>query len=438
MKIKIIYFFSGFILLFNLYFFMIPLGFLVYDLNDAGLANGQIPRFTYRWHQNISKGFATWAKNRITSKKALSANTVSSTEWPMFSAAYFLWSTETLQQQWEKDPSLSAIAPKIYAKSAIKQAVELIIDPNNAAWVKLYWGENYLYHENVFYRMLLMAGLTSYQQLTGDTQYQLLLKKQINSLAQELDASPYGLLDDYPDACYPVDILPAIAIIQRADKLLGMDHSLFIKRSIRAFQEGRLDKETKLPAYIADSKTGQALDVARGVGLSYMLIWAPELWAEQSELWYQRYQKLFWKQGEIISGVKELATLDLTESWFVEVDSGPVIFGYGTAASAFGIGAARANNQFEQAYPLATEALVAAWPLADGTLLIPRLLSNLSDAPYLGETALLFNMTRMPVINKTQMTKEALPPFVWLFLLFYGLCSILLGIFFIKLLKKAT
>ena len=79
------------------------------------------------------------------------------------------------------------------------------------------------------------------------------------------------------------------------------------------------------------------------------------------------------------------------------MDAGPVVGGYGVAACAFGVGAARAMGRFDHAYALAAQAIVFSWPLPSGTLLVPRVLSNLSDAPYLGEAATLFALTRMPV-----------------------------------------
>ncbi len=90
----------------------------------------------------------------------------------MFNAVYFLWATEALQNNWEESPNTTSIAPKAYASDAIEATAKLISDPNNAAWVKAHWENDYLHQENVFYRMLLIAGLTSYQKLTGGEQYQ--------------------------------------------------------------------------------------------------------------------------------------------------------------------------------------------------------------------------------------------------------------------------
>ncbi|WNC67260.1 hypothetical protein RI845_12100 [Thalassotalea nanhaiensis] len=408
------------LLFISFYIFLIPAGILVIDLQDAGLKNNDIPSFTYRWHSRISKDIVAWSAERVDAEMGsnLSINDISGTEWPMFSAVFFLWSTEALQDNWALNPDASQQAPVEYSKDAIEAAAQLIVDPDNASWVKQHWGDNYLHKENAFYRMLLISGLSSYQKLTGDDQYKEILVDQVNSLTNELDHSPFGLLDDYPGECYPVDILPAIAAIKRANELIGVDDSEFVKRSLRAFQGNALDSETNLPAYVANSKTGVGYGPARGVGISYMLIWAPELWPDTASRWYEQYEKYFWKESLLISGFHEFA-INSNNMAFSDVDSGPVIGGYGVAASAFGIGAARVNNRIQQSYALSTEALVASWPLPNGTLMIPRLLSNLSDAPYLGETALLFVLTRKALIKSEDSQEVYLPPFVYLFLTFY-------------------
>jgi hypothetical protein len=81
------------------------------------------------------------------------------------------------------------------------------------------------------------------------------------------------------------------------------------------------------------------------------------------------------------------------------------------------VGAARVNGHFEQAYPLTAEMLVTSWPLPNGTRLLPRLLSNAADAPYLGEAAILFNLTRLPAEGVQITTGGSMPRFVIIFLL---------------------
>ncbi|MGB1253342.1 MAG: hypothetical protein ACPG8W_22205 [Candidatus Promineifilaceae bacterium] len=411
------------------YFFLIPAAIVIRDLNDPALRQNKTPAFAYRWHRNVSRQMEPWARERVETGRAstLNLNNISGTEWPVFSAVYYLWATESLQAAWEADPSLSTTMPTDYAEGAIRAAAALVADPNHAAWVQQHWGDDYLHQENIFYRMLLIGGLTSYQELLGETTYEALLIDQVQSLSRELDASPYGLLDDYPNQCYPIDILPAIAVIQRASVMLDMAHEPFVARSVRGFSDTRLDPATMLPTYIADSETGVGYGSARGIGASYMLIWAPELWPEVSEAWYTQFEQHFWQEGRFVSGIREFPVYANSAEWLADVDAGPVIAGYGTAASAFGIGATRANGRFDHAFPLSAEALVSTWPLPNGTLLGPRMLSNLSDAPLIGETALLFSFTRQAQTQQiTTAVSGGLPLVVYAGLLFYSLIGLVI------------
>jgi len=420
-------------------FFFYPAVIIIRDLNDPGLTSGEAPpRFAYSWHRSLSTKYEKWARGRVASGNAaaMSIYDISGTEWPIFGTVFYLWSTESLQAAWEKDPSLSRVAPKEYAHGAIEASAALVSDPNHAGWVKKHWGDEYLSHEDLFYRMLLISGLTSYQKLTGDSKYEALLREQTESLANELDQSPYGLLDDYPGQCYPVDILPAIAAIQRADAVLGMNHSQFVERAVRAFQGKAVDELTGLPAYMADSHTGQGYGPARGVGIAFMLIWAPPLWEDTAQAWYASYDHHFWQREWATAGFREFSKELSYGKWFIDVDAGPVIGGYGTAASAFGIGTARTYGRFDQAYPLSAEALTASWPLPDGTRLGPRMFSNLSDAPYVGETALLFSLTRPPLVEAGAPSDGFIPASVYFGILFYLVCGALLVWRMVFLLKR--
>jgi hypothetical protein len=290
-----------------LYLFLIPALWLTYNLNDPGLSSAQTPRFTLRWHRSLTPKYEQWARARLAAGPvpSLHALGVSGTEWPLFGSVFYLWATDDLQQAVDRDPSLSCRQPRDYARDAIRAATALVMDPGQATWVKDYWGDDYLDKDNLFYRMLLISAMTSYERLIQDGQYLEALRTHTESLAAELDASPHGLLDDYPGDCYPVDIVAAIAAIKRADTVLGTDHDAFVKRALRGFQGTRLHRDTDLPGYQANKHTGQARDVARGIGLSFMLIWAADLWPDTAQAWYQKYEQHFWQEGFWSAGFRE-------------------------------------------------------------------------------------------------------------------------------------
>jgi hypothetical protein len=206
-------------------------------------------------------------------------------------------------------------------------------------------------------------------------------------------------------------VLTAIACIRRADAVLGTDHSEFAAREIRGFQ-GKLLDERRLVPYAGNPYTGEALCTSRGCGNSYVSLFAPEIWPEQAARWYALYEQYFWQERRGVAGFREFPSDLPGFEWYVDVDAGPVLMGFGVAASAFGVGAARTNGRFDHAYPLTAEMLAASWPLPDGTLAGPRILSNATDAPYLGEAAILFLLTRQPNASVQVATSGAVPPVV--------------------------
>jgi len=405
--------------LLGIYLFIIPFGLMVYYLADPALKGPGIPKFAVRLHQALSPKYEKWARQRVASGIAgeLDLENISGTEWPIFGSAFYLWATESLQQARESDLSLCSKPPGEYAAGAIDAAAALVADPGHASWVIRHWGESYLERENVFYRMLLISGLTGHERLRGSGEYLDTIRDQAGKLADELDRSPYGILDDYPGQCYPTDVVAAIAAIKRANSTLGIDGSAFTERAIRGFQ-GSLSTPTGLIPYMADSRTG-VIGESRGCSNQWVTVWAPELWPEQARQWYDCFERHFWQSGRLSVGFREFPKAVSDRDWYMDVDSGPVVGGLGAAASSFGLGAARANGRFDHAYPLSAELIVMSWPLPNGTLVIPRLLSDAGEAPYVGEAGVLFSMTRMPAEGAVITTGGRLPGVVYFMLAFY-------------------
>ena len=284
------FFNAAVLILFALCFFLMPGVTVIHDLSDPNLRSAGMPRSAWKFHRDLSPKLERWARKRVGSTRAaeLSTRNISGTEWPLFGAVFYLWSTEALQKEWEKDRSVSSLAPNVYARGAIEAAARLVIDPAQANWVKIHWGKNYLKTENVFYRMLVISALTSHARLTGDKEYLPVLRDQVDSLSAELEASRWGLLDDYPGECYPGDVLTAIAMIHKADQVLGTDHSAFVSRAKRGFQGKALDYRGLVP-YFAIAPLGEPLDSSRGCGNSYVSLFSPEIWPEPARKWYDLY-----------------------------------------------------------------------------------------------------------------------------------------------------
>jgi hypothetical protein len=425
-------------LLIALVFFAFPALMLIWAIFDAKLASVEPASQSWFLHRTLSQKFSEWADARRATNAAdqLAVSDISGTEWPAYSAVFYLRATEYLDQAWlaangsaESQVALSAVdkrepdadRPSVYARPAIDAAAALIADPSNASWVKRYWGDRYLSNENVFYRMLLIDGLTSHVRLTGNDTHVALLTDQAISLSNELDASEFGLLDDYPNQCYPTDIVAAWRAIQRANDSLGLNLTAQIKRGLRAFVGAAQSAELELPPSAIDRFDLRNQSYVRGSYTSAMLFHSAYLWPEQSADWYQRYSHHFFRSGFVFTGFRELPEFAGPEN-FLDVDAGPVLFGLGTAASAFGVASARAHGRFDHARPIALEMIAASWPLPNGTLMLARAASDLSDAPFTGEAAILLSLTQ-PVAphfqSQTQSASNAIPGMVLLMLVFY-------------------
>ncbi|MEM9071408.1 MAG: hypothetical protein AAGE52_23075 [Myxococcota bacterium] len=400
--------------------FLWPGLLVVRDLGDPGLKGPGISERALDLHRSLAERIEPWARERIESQVAATVplHHVPQTEWPIFTAVFFLNATEALADEG---------VDVAYAMPSVEAARDLIMDPSHHTWVVTHWGDDYLHDENVFFRSLLIAGLTSYEALTHSGRDLDFLRDQVDTLARDLDRSPHGVLQDYPGETYPIDVLAAIAYIHRADEVLGTDHSAFVARARRAFV-APYDDELGLVRFRVDllGDAPEPVQPGRGIGNSWVGIYAPELWPEDASRWYETHEAEFWQERWWATGFREFRRGGLEGEWTFEVDAGPVLDGFGTSASAFGIAAARRNGRFDHAYTLSAQMVSSSWPWADGSLLLPRFFSD-PHAPMLGEAALAYFLTVQPAEDVPVVEGGGLTVLV-----FFGL-FVYFGTFFITL-----
>lgn len=399
-------------------FFFYPATVCLRMIFDTSLRKGGVPQYTVQHFYDVSLRFDKWAKGYIRSQQAtkVDLNNCAATEWPIFGSVYYLLTAEEIQKLIAQRSDPIADKTKAALLKASEDAVRIIVDPRTGTWVKQKWGDSYRFRENVFYRMLLIMGLSSYGTITKNAQYRAILKEQSDSLATELINAPYHVLDDYPGECYPNDVLWAVAAILRADRIVGADHSLLKRYLIKTLDTLALTKEG-IPAYAIDSSTGRPASPARGCANSGILVFAPEIDFDTAVKWYAQHEKYFWQSNRLCKGFREF-TRDYRHARR-DVDTGPIVGGYGSVASLFGIGAARSIGRLDHSVPLTMEVMALSWPTPFG-LLIPSLLAYLgTGGGCLGDVALIFVMTR-PVLNQDSTPFNGdVPLIVWLACFFY-------------------
>jgi hypothetical protein len=361
-------------------------------IHDPAFGRAALPAQAWRWHAALSPAMEAWARARIGSTRAagLALDDISGTEWPLFGALYYLRATESLDAGWSEDTGRPR--PALAARGAIDAAADLLADPAQADWVVRHWGADWQTRGNLFYRMLVIDGLAAQAALLGDTPHRAMLEQQARTLAAELAASPTGLLEDYPAQTFPADVAAAWLAIRRADAVLGTRHGEAAEAGLRGFT-GDLASPNGLPPYAFFGDPPLATEV-RGCANAWLLHHAPWLWPDAARGWAALHARDHRVHGTWIVGYREHPHGVGGGFVFDDVDAGPVLFGLGTSASAFGIGSARTTGDHAMARGLALQAITASIPLPNGRLLVPRLLSDATDAPLLGESALLFTMTR--------------------------------------------
>ena len=409
---------SGVVIALALLFCMYPAAIVGVLLTDVRLNREGQSCLVPMWFSSVAGRYQSWAIGYLESGYARSVDltNVAATEWPMFGSVFFLVTAEELQKQGKID----ARAGKI--RKALETAAAVVVSPGTATWVNAKWGKDYLKKENVFYRMLVILGLSSYERTTGDTRYRALMAEQRAGLADELMAAKYHVLDDYPGECWPNDVVWSVASIQRAAALEGTNHNA-LARALMTSLDGVL-KVDGLPAFKVDKDSGRVYETPRGCGNSGILPFAAELDADIAARWYREYDARFWKQTTWLAGFTELPRG--SSEHYSDVDSGPVVCEFGSVASAFGIGAAKACGRMDRAVPLTLEAVACSWPTPFGFLLPAAMGKIAVGGGCLAETALLFSMTRPTCAAKTVPFSGPVPLIVWVMLGAYACVGALL------------
>ncbi|MEK7953448.1 hypothetical protein [Luteolibacter soli] len=401
-----------------------------YLLTDRGLRSAVPSTFAFNLHASLSRRLPGYVDRRIASgiAESVRSNQITATESPVYGAFFYLLATENLQAQWEKDPSLAKRPPKETGKNAIEACARIILDPGHASWVKNYWGDDYLDDPNCFYRMLVIGSLAAHHHLTGKTEHLPFLKQLTDDLAADIDASAHGLVDDYPGQCFPADVVAGIAMIKRADT----SRSAWAKH---AFQRVMANFAGDLPPYMATIESGEAWGPSRGCTNGFFFSYARDLDPVAADALYQKLVSDFWQVDSLAAGWREFSRGSKQPDFYIDADSGPVIWGFGTGATGLGIGSTRLHGDHEKAGMLGAEMIAGSIPLPDGSLLLPRLVSDVEHAPHFAETAILHQLSLNG--GSEPVKRSPLTGIVWLILGFEFIFSVLLLRLVRWLFKKA-
>ena len=217
------------------------------------------------------------------------------------------------------------------------------------------------------------------------------------ALVRRLESSPILLLETYPNERFPIDNAAAVGSIALYDRATGADHSQLIERWVANCRERYRDPQTGL-LYQAVLSDGGRADAPRGSGTAlaaYFLAHADPAFSREL---YAAVREL----GDSVLGFGFVREYPRHMAGGGDIDSGPVIFGYGVSATGFTLAGARMfgdEDYFGQLY--ATAHLFGA-PKSTNQR------TNFTTGGPLGN-ALLFAMLTAPRLNEKRNTSEDAP-----------------------------
>lgn len=162
--------------------------------------------------------------------------------------------------------------------------------------------------------------------------------QQSRQLSEAFLARPIHHLDSYPEQCWPADSVAALVSLRAHDRLYGTDFGQAYE-AWKAWTLAHLDPATELPPGRLDGEDGAPGEPPRGCANSWILgLLGPEDPALAGRL-YAAYRRHFAIRR---LGFEMLREVPAGVDFHPDVDSGPIIWGAGVAATGIGLAAARA------------------------------------------------------------------------------------------------
>lgn len=205
------------------------------------------------------------------------------------------------------------------------------------------------------------------------------------ALASRIEASATGFVETYPGEVYPVDNAAALAAVALHARATRRPPPAALAKGIAALKARAIDPESGLVVQVVALADAAPRDAARASGTalaSYFLAYAD---AELSRSLWLALEK---NQLRTVLGFG--AVLEGSSG---DIDSGPVVLGFGVSATGFALGASRIHGDREAFAALYATAHLFGAPFDDGDARTHATGGPIGDA-------ILFAMTTAPKIAR--------------------------------------
>jgi len=235
--------------------------------------------------------------------------------------------------------------PELHAQHAppARRCIEGMLTDEVRAFDRESWGEDPLdgidgpnHHAAYLGYLNFLLGL--HRLAFGEDSYAGLNDRITAALVRHIDASPIVLLETYPGEVYPVDncfVIGSVGLHQRAT---GSDHGAAIRRWTERARAKYVDPDARLLIQAVDPADGSPADEPRGSGTALGLI---ALHYADPRLARELYEGLKASLAGSVLGFGAVREYPRRRTGRGDIDSGPIVFGYGCSATGFSIAGAR-------------------------------------------------------------------------------------------------
>ena len=310
---------------------------------------------------------------------ALGELTRQNPEWGLFTLSFTSYALANLAQH---DPTLRPEAAH-YFNLAIKQVLAGPIRQAFAADWPIPAASGDTLPPSVLYLGHLNLMLGCHRQLVPNSPYCQLHDSLSAALYRRYGQEPAGNLASYPHLRWLPDNTVALASLSLHSRLTGSPYAAAGRRWVATARQRWLDAETGLLASQVD-KGGRASESSRGSMLGWSIWFLMRVDSVFARQQYQRYQAC---------GSTNLGVVRLYREWpgryatgAGDVDSGPLLLGYGIPATAFACADARAlgdgrnAQRLRRVISLGSREIVENDELRYGARLIELNVNPLSEA----------------------------------------------------------
>lgn len=220
----------------------------------------------------------------------------------------------------------------------MERCLDALLDPALRAFDTTAWNEDALSGERGHVGFLGYAALplALHRTLRPASRFAAREDAILQALATRIERSSDGFLETYPGETYPVDNAPALGALALHARALGTAPSPALARGLAAMRSPGRDRHTGLLFQTAGAPRASGTALA-----SYFLSFAdPALSAELYRVLERRHFRTVLGFG----GVLEYPPGSEGPG---DVDSGPVVLGFGISASGFALGASRVHADID-------------------------------------------------------------------------------------------